>query len=89
MTLDVSLPDEFLKYYKESRDKLQQLNRILLSIELYIDGIVSIGKAAELSGLHFDEFHDELAKRQIKRRGETLTAENLEEELKLAETFTK
>jgi predicted HTH domain antitoxin len=85
MTLDVSLPDEFLKYYKGSRDKLEKLNRIVLAIELYLEGKVSIGKAAELSGLLFDEFHEELAKRKVKRRGETLTPEALEGELLSAE----
>ncbi|MFQ5981659.1 MAG: UPF0175 family protein [Candidatus Heimdallarchaeota archaeon] len=89
MTLDVSLPDEFLKYYKGSRDKFEKLNRIVLAIELYLEDKVSIGKAAELSGLPFDEFHEELAKRKIKRRGEILTPQTLEEELLSAESHLK
>jgi predicted HTH domain antitoxin len=89
MTLEVSLPDEFLKYYKGSRDKLEKLNRIVLAIELYLENKVSIGKAAELSGLPFDKFHDELAKRKIKRRGEALTAETIEKELMAAKSHLK
>jgi len=55
----------------------------MIAIELYLEGKVSISKAAELSGLPFSEFHEELAKHKVKRRGEILTPEMLEEELKL------
>lgn len=85
MTVDFSLPDEFLKYYGGSPEQLAQLNRILLAIELYLDGRVSIGKAAELSGLPFDQFHQELTNRKIKRRGDPQSIEALKDELRSAE----
>ncbi|MFX0065721.1 MAG: UPF0175 family protein [Candidatus Hermodarchaeota archaeon] len=86
MDVELSLPKEFLEYYKGSREEIQKLNRLLHSIELYLENKVSIGKAAELSGLPFDEFHEELAKRKIKRRGGPMTIKALEDELRSAES---
>ena len=86
MDVELSLPKEFLEYYKRSREEIQKLNRLLHSIELYLENKVSIGKAAELSGLPFDEFHEELAKRKIKRRGGSMTIKALEDELRSAES---
>ena len=75
MTLDISLPEEFLEYFNNSSAELQKLNRLLLAIELYLEEQVSLSKAAELSGLNYGEFQQELAKRKIKRQGSPLTVE--------------
>ena len=56
MTINVSLPDEFLEYFKGSLEELQRVNRVVLAIELYLADKISIGRAAELSNLSFDAF---------------------------------
>ncbi len=89
MEIDVSLPDEFLKYFDDSPEKLQKINRIILAIDLYLEQKVSIGKAAELSGLPFDEFHEELSQRKIKRLGGPLSVNEAENELRIASSFMK
>ena len=89
MTVNVSLPEEFLEYFKGSLDELQRVNRLVLAIELYLAGKVSIGRAAELSELLFDVFHEELSRRKILRRGGPSTVEEMEEELQKARSFLK
>jgi len=80
MTLDISLPEEFLQFFDGSQHELERTNRLVLAIELYLAEKVSIGKAAELSGLAFDEFHTELRKRQLKRVGGPVTRDEAETE---------
>ena len=80
----VCLPDEFLKYFDGSPEKLQKINRILLAIELYLEQKVSIGKATELSGLQFDEFHEQLSQRKIRRLGGPLSVKEAENEMRIA-----
>ncbi len=84
MIIDVSLPDEFLKYFDDSPEKLQKINRIILAIDLYLEQKVSIGKATELSGLPFDEFHEELFQRKIRRLGGPLSVKEAENEIRIA-----
>ena len=87
MEIDVSLPDEFLKYFDDSPEKLQKINRIILAIDLYLEQKVSIGKAAELSGLPFDKFHEELSQRKIKRLGGPISVNEAENELRVASSL--
>jgi len=89
MTINVSLPDEFLEYFKGSLKELQKVNIVVLAIELYLADKVSIGRAAELSSLSFDEFHAELSRRKILRRGGPSSVEEMEEELTSAQEFFK
>lgn len=89
MTINISLPKEFLEYFKGSREELQRANRVVLAIELYLEHIISIGRAAELSGLHFDDFQKELSNRQIKRHGGPSTVSEADDELKSAHPFLK
>ncbi|OLS18872.1 MAG: hypothetical protein HeimC3_48100 [Candidatus Heimdallarchaeota archaeon LC_3] len=68
-SVDIKLPKDIQVLSGLSKEELEKLNQLVLSIELYLDEKISIGKAAEVSGLSFDEFHDELIKRNIKRKG--------------------
>jgi len=89
MTFDISLPDEFLEYFKGSLEELQKVNRVILAIELYLAGEVSIGRGAELSNLSFNAFHEELSRRKVLRRGGPSSIEEMEEELQSAREFLK
>jgi len=44
-------------------------NRIKLGLELYMEGRVSIGRAAEIAGLPFREFDEHRARARIPIRG--------------------
>jgi len=40
--------------------------RLSLAIDLYISGKISLGKAAEIAGISYDDFINELRKRGIR-----------------------
>lgn len=51
-------------------DYLESLpNRVKLALELYMEGRVSIGRAAEIGGLSFREFDEYRARARIPIRG--------------------
>lgn len=79
-SITVEIPSDLKKLSGLTLQQLEELNKLLLAIELYLEGKISIGKAAELSGLKFDIFHDELQKRKIQRRVHS-TREELDHEL--------
>lgn len=65
------------------------MNRLLIAIELYLDEKISIGKAAELSGIPFEEFIDELRKRKIKRLTGLKSVSEIEKEFQDLKSFSK
>lgn len=83
-----SFPDKFKEYYDIPSDSIDQYYRLLLAIDLYLNEKISVGKAAELSGLKFDEFLDELRRRNI-RRLTGYTIEDLENEMTMLEKYTR
>jgi predicted HTH domain antitoxin len=66
---NISIPVEFdariEKILKGDEMPLQQRMRVWAAISLYLDMKVSIGKAAELAGMHYGEFQEYLGKHQI------------------------
>jgi len=61
--LRIRLPDEIASVLK-ARDIEGEL-RLLIAIELYREGLISLGKAAEVAGLGIREFLYELGKRKV------------------------
>lgn len=65
--ISVKVPKEFSDILNlRDREEIQKESRILIAIELYREGRISAGKAAEMAGLSFNEFLDELKKRNMK-----------------------
>ena len=87
MTVHVPLPDEFLKYF--SQEELERKNRLVLAIELYLEEKISIGKAANLSGLKFDEFESEIKKRGIKKLVGPENITKVESEMEILKELSK
>ena len=61
--------------------------RLSLAIDLYISGKVSLGKAAEIAGIPYDDFIDELRKRGIRLIVGPESPEEADKELKEAKRF--
>ena len=59
---------------------LERHFRLLLALDLYMSGKISLGKAAELAGISYDEFWDELRRRGLKLRVGPKTIEEAERE---------
>jgi len=80
-------------YYSSKSDVVKDAFRFLLenktslktaaSIELYREGEVSLGRAAEISGLSIEEFKDVLKDRGIKVVVEAPSRKEMEKEMKL------
>ncbi len=68
----------------ESHKDVEKESRILIALELYREGRVSAGKAAEIADLPFDKFFEELRKRKMKLYT-SLNIDELEEEETRAE----
>ncbi len=81
MTIEISLPDEFLEFFKGSREKLTLINRLILAIDLYLEEKVSLSKAAELSDLDLENFILELSKRNIRRKTGYMSVEDVKKEM--------
>jgi len=76
----VKLPSDLAMLLKPRR--VEDEVRLLVAIELYREGRVSLGKAAEIAGLHVREFLYELHARGISL---SYDLEELKEELRVAE----
>lgn len=77
--LKISLPDYVTLDEHEAR--------LLLAIELYREGKLTLGQAAGLAGLCIEDFMRELSRRGISIIN--LDQEELEEELKIAEELAR
>lgn len=64
-TLTIEVADEVVKASGKTPQALATGLKLALAIELFADGKLSLGKAAESAGLHKLDFMDELAKRQV------------------------
>lgn len=80
--MSIHFPKEFQKYFPENELQFEKLSKILLAIDLYLKEKVSLGKAAELSGLNFEDFINELKLRKIRRLTGYESVEDLENEQK-------
>ena len=63
---------------------LERHSRIVLAVELYIERKVSLGRAAELAGVPYDEFYVFLKERGHKIRVGPKTLKEAEREYKVA-----
>jgi predicted HTH domain antitoxin len=64
-TISVDFPNDILLALNESENELKKRIKITLAIQLYILQKLTIGKAAQLSGLSRLEFENELSKNKI------------------------
>jgi len=56
--VEIRVPRVFIDLFGlEDEDELERHSRILLALELYTDGRISLGKGAELAGISYDEFY--------------------------------
>ncbi len=67
MNVVLEIPDILGHSLADSPEALRQRIALDLAVYYYAERLVSIGKAAELSGLNRGEFEAALAKRQIER----------------------
>ena len=64
-TISVDFPNDILFVINESEDDLKKRIKLTLAIQLYHQGKLTIGKAAQLSGLSRFQFEIELSRNQI------------------------
>ena len=64
-TVSVDFPRDLINIFKVREKDFSMKVLKTLSIELYREGVVSIGKAAEIAGISIWEMHDILAKQKI------------------------
>ncbi|MCI0416263.1 UPF0175 family protein [bacterium] len=83
-TISVEVPEELIRAAKLSGKSASQEITKILALELFREKVISVGKAAELSGISIEEFMDFAAKRDVPLHYEL---EDLENDQKLAETL--
>ncbi len=88
--VEIKVPREFIDVLGlRDVEGLERRSRILLAVELYMEGKVSLGKAAELAGVSYDEFWDSLKERGHKIRVGPKSLEEAEREYKAAKEYLK
>ena len=65
MSITVKIPSEMVGIIGEHKD-IEKESRMLIATELYREGEISVGKAAELADLPFEDFLVELKYRKMK-----------------------
>ena len=86
-TVTIKLPYD-LKNIIGEKKSIERESRILIATELYREGEISVGKAAELADLAFEDFIEQLRKRKMKIYSLLGISEAKEEEA-LAEKYLK
>jgi predicted HTH domain antitoxin len=74
-TISIEFPNDILLALNESESELKDRIKLTLAIQLYVSEKLTIGKAAQLSGLNRLEFENELSKHKIPIS--TLSAEDV------------
>ncbi|MFY8189010.1 MAG: UPF0175 family protein [Flavobacterium sp.] len=64
-TVSIDFPNDILLAINESESELKKRIKLLLATQLYVSEKLTIGKAAQLSGLSRFEFEKELSKSKI------------------------
>lgn len=85
-TVKVELPVELLKVAKVKKEHAGKELRKIVALELYRENAISLGKAAEVSGLSVAEFMEMSAKREIPLH---YRMEDMREDLKWAKEIRK
>ena len=65
MSITVKIPSDIVGFIGEDKN-IEKESRILIATELYREGKISVGKAAELASLPFEDFIEELKYRKMK-----------------------
>lgn len=79
--IEIKVPRDLIELLGlENAKGVEKHSRLLLAIELYIDGKVSLGKAAELAGTPYDEFYGFIKERGHRIRIGPKTPEEAEKE---------
>jgi predicted HTH domain antitoxin len=86
-TVVVRLPYDIKSIIGEQKS-IEKESLILIATELYREGEISVGKAAELADLPFEDFIEQLKKRKMKIYSLLGISEAKEEE-SLAEKYLK
>jgi len=82
--IEIKVPRAFIEILGlKDVDGLERHSRIVLAIELYNDGKISFGRAAELAGVPYDEFYTILRERGHKIRIGPKTLKEAEDEYKV------
>lgn len=83
--IEIRVPRDLMELLGlENQKSLEKHSRMLLATELYLDEKVSMGKAAELAGTHYDEFYAFIKERGHKLRIGPKTPEEAERDYKAA-----
>jgi predicted HTH domain antitoxin len=64
-TVSIDFPNDILLAINESESELKKRIKLLLATQLYVSEKLTIGKAAQFSGLSRLEFEKELSKNKI------------------------
>lgn len=83
----IKIPYEIINIIGE-RKNIEKESRLLIATELYREGEVSVGKAAELANLPFEDFIEELKRRKMKIYSLIGVSEAKDEEI-LADKYLK
>ncbi len=86
-TVTIKLPYDLKSIIGEDKS-IEKESRILIATELYREGEISAGKAAELADLPFEDFIEELKKKKMKIYSLLGISEAKDEE-SLAEKYLK
>lgn len=83
--VEVQLPYDIIDIIGANKS-IEKESRILIATELYREGEISSGKAAELAGMPFEDFINELKNRKMKIYS-MLGVSEAEEEENMAEKY--
>jgi len=83
--VEVKVPRGFIEVlgFKDV-EGLERHSRLVLAVESYMEGRASLGKAAELAGVSYDDFWDFLKDRGLKIRAGPRSIEEAERDYKAA-----
>ena len=88
--IEIKLPVELAEELGlESVRELENHTRLLLAIDLYMSGKISLGRAAELADLSYDEFWEALRERGLKIRVGPKSLEEARAEYEAAKRFLR
>ncbi|KPV65319.1 MAG: hypothetical protein AOA65_0264 [Candidatus Bathyarchaeota archaeon BA1] len=83
--VEIRVPREFIEILGLKDVKgLERHSRMILAVELYMEGRVSLGRAAELADISYDDFWDFLKERGHKIRAGPKNLKEAQREYKVA-----
>ena len=87
--IKVKISKDIVSLSNLSKKELEIESNLLLVINLYLQGKISLSKASELSKLKVDEFLEELRKRKILRNIGPSSVDELEKDYQTALEYMK